>query len=83
MSMFAGIDWGGHRHQLAVVDPSGMVLVNRPFAHDRAGVEELLAELASHADHPIPVAIERSGGIVVEALQRRGDPVYPLSPRTP
>ena len=82
MSMFAGIDWGGHRHQLAVVDVSGMVVVNQPFAHDRAGVDELLAELANHDGHPIPVAIERSGGIVVEALQRRGHAVYPLSPRT-
>ena len=59
--MFAGIDWGGHRHQLAVVDAGGVVVVNRAFAHDRAGVEELLAELASHGTDPVPVAIECSG----------------------
>ncbi|MBW3537337.1 MAG: IS110 family transposase [Actinobacteria bacterium] len=80
--MFAGIDWGGHRHQLAIVDDDGRVLVNDRFTHDRAGVDELLTTLQTHQDSgPMAVAIERCDGIVVEALQANGHPVYPLSPR--
>jgi transposase len=79
--MFAGVDWGGQRHQLAVVDEAGTVVLNRRFAHDRAGVEELLAALRSQGGGPIPVAIERCEGILVEALQANGHPLFPLSPR--
>ena len=79
--MFAGVDWGGHRHQLAVVDDVGGVVVNRRFAHDRAGVDEMVAVLRSHGAGPIPVAIERCEGILVEALQANGYPLFPVSPR--
>ena len=79
--MFAGIDWGGQRHQLAVVDGGGTVVVNRRYTHDRAGVDDLLETLRSYGDEPIPVAIERCEGILVEALQANGHPVFPLSPR--
>ena len=81
MSMFAGVDWGGQRHQLAVVDDGGAVMLNQRFAHDRAGVEELLSALTSQRSRPIPVAIERCEGILVEALQANGHPLFPLSPR--
>lgn len=81
MSMFAGVDWGGHRHQLAVVDDGGTLVLNQPFAHDRAGVDELLAVLTKQDQEPIPVAIERCEGILVEALQANGHPLFPLSPR--
>ncbi len=82
MSMFAGIDWGGHRHQLAVVDDDGAVMMNERFSHDCAGLSELLEALRGHGRPPIPVGIERCEGIVVEALQANGHPVFPLSPRT-
>ncbi len=82
MTMFAGIDWGGHRHQLAVVDDDGTVVMNDRFSHDCAGLQGLLAALGRQGSAPVPVAIERCEGIVVEALQANGHPVFPLSPRT-
>ncbi len=81
MSMFAGVDWGGQRHQLAVVDGDGKVILNQRFAHDRAGVDELLTVLAGHGAGATPVAIERCEGILVEALQANGHSLFALSPR--
>lgn len=79
--MFAGIDWGGHRHQLAVVDDVGNVIVNRPFLHDRVGLDQLVAELECHGGAVVPVAIERSDGVLVERLLGAGYGVYPVGPR--
>ena len=80
MSRFAGVDWGGARHQLAVVDVEGRVVLNERFAHDRGGLDALLDALAG-AGRATPVAIERSEGIVVNELQAKGHPVFPVSPR--
>ena len=79
--MFAGIDWGGHHHQVAIVNGDGLVTVNRRFAHDTVGLDALLGELAGAGPYLVPVAIERSEGVLVEALQQRGHAVYPVSPR--
>lgn len=81
--MFAGIDWGGHHHQVAVVAGDGQTVMNRRVAHDRTGLDELRVELAAHGNDGrlIPVAIERAEGLVVECLQAWGHPVYPVSPR--
>lgn len=81
MPMFAGVDWGGARHQLAVVDDTGRVVLNDRFTHNRTGVEELLTALDQAGGARLSVAIERSEGIVVEALQANGHPVFPVSPR--
>ena len=81
MSMFAGVDWGGQRHQLAVVDEGGTLVLTQRFPHDRAGIDELLAVITRHGPKPVPVAIERCEGILVEALQANGHPLFPLSPR--
>jgi len=80
MPTFAGIDWGGSHHQLAVVDDNGRELFNRRFAHTRAGVDELIDSLCS-ADHLVGAAIERSDGIIVDALHRHDVDVYAVSPR--
>jgi transposase len=77
---FAGIDWGGHEHQLCVVDGAGHKELELRVAHDVAGLEELLRELAKHGDR-LPVAIERAEGLLVEHLQANGNPVFPVSPR--
>lgn len=83
MVMFAGIDWGGHHHQVAVVTGDGQVVVNRRVTHDRSGLEELRVELATRSNDGvlIPVAIERAEGLLVETLLFWGHPVYPVSPR--
>jgi hypothetical protein len=80
--MFAGVDWGGARHQLAVVDDTGSVVLNQGFAHDRDGLDAMLEALgAVHVGVKVPVAIERSEGILGEALQANGHAVFPVSPR--
>lgn len=79
-AMFAGIDWGGARHQLAVVDREGQVQLNRAFAHDRPGLEELHGVLGRLGED-LPVALERSEGLLVEKLLAWGHRVYPVSPR--
>jgi transposase len=79
--MFAGIDWGGHRHQLAIVDHAGTTVLNRAFVHDRGGVDTLVGVLDDHGGPEIPVAIERSDGVLVEALLVRGYRIFPIGPR--
>jgi hypothetical protein len=77
--LFAGIDWGGHRHQLSVVDRDGRRLIDRGFYHDRKGMEGLKKQLDAFSETPI--AIERSEGLLVEALLEWGHVVFPVSPR--
>jgi transposase len=81
--MFAGIDWGGHHHQVAVVTEEGQVVVNRRVSYDLPGLDELRAVLTvyGNGDGLVPVAIERAEGLLVETLQAWGHPVYPVSPR--
>ncbi len=78
--MFGGIDWGGHRHQLSVVDEGGQRIVDRVFDHDRKGMLGLRAQLDAFAN-AIPIAVERSEGLLVEALLEWGHVVFPVSPR--
>jgi transposase len=78
--VFGGIDWGGHRHQLSIVDSGGQRLIDRSFDHDRSGMTELKRQLDAFSD-VIPIAIERSEGLLVEALLEWGHVVFPVSPR--
>jgi transposase len=78
--VFAGIDWGGHEHQLCVVDEAGHKQLELRVAHDVAGLGELVRQLAKHGEH-VPVAVERAEGLLVEHLQAHGHPVFPVSPR--
>ena len=77
---FAGIDWGGEHHQLCVVDTTGRRLTQLRVTHDVAGLAHLDAELTRFASR-MPVAIERSEGLLVEHLQARRHAVFPVSPR--
>jgi transposase len=77
---FAGIDWGGSHHQLCVLDRTGKRLTQLRVTHDVAGLADLDTELARHAT-VLPVAVERSEGLLVEYLQSRGHLVFPVSPR--
>jgi Transposase len=79
-SCFAGIDWGGHEHQLCIVDGAGHKKLELRVSHDVAGLDELRRELAKHGDR-VPVAVERAEGLLVEHLQAHGHPVFPVSPR--
>jgi transposase len=77
---FAGIDWGGHEHQLCVVDSAGHKELELRVTHDVTGLGELVRQLAKHGDR-VPVAVERAEGLLVEHLQAHDYPVFPVSPR--
>src|SRR3954451_13678622 len=77
---FAGLDWGGAHHQLCVVDYNGRRLTEKRLAHDVAGLAELDGELGRHGA-ALPIAVERSEGLLVEHLQAAGHVVFPVSPR--
>jgi transposase len=79
-SAFAGIDWGGSHHQLCILDTTGKRQSQLRVTHDVAGLTDLDTELARHG-HRLPIAVERSEGLLVEHLQARGHPVFPVSPR--
>jgi hypothetical protein len=80
MPAFAGIDWGGTHHQLAVVDDDGREQFNQRFAHTRDGVTDLIGALQATSGL-VGVAIERSDGIIVDEPQRHDVTVFPVSPR--
>lgn len=77
---FAGIDWGGEHHQLCVVDQTGKRRSQLRVTHDVAGLGDLRAELRRFGDR-LPIAVERSEGLLVEHLQALGHVVFPVSPR--
>ncbi|MGL5823978.1 MAG: IS110 family transposase [Nocardioides sp.] len=77
---FAGIDWGNSHHQLCVLDNNGIVLDQVKDDHDIAGIETLLAR-AGRNGKPAGIAIERSEGILVEALQAAGHRLFCVSPK--
>jgi transposase len=77
---FAGIDWGGEHHQLCIVDDAGKRLTQLRVTHDVAGLNALQAELTRFSDR-MPIAIERSEGLLVEHLQALGHALFPVSPR--
>jgi Transposase len=79
-SSFAGIDWGGEHHQLCIIDDAGRRKSQLRVTHDVTGLADLDREMCRFADH-LPVAIERSEGLLVEHLHRRGHLVFPVSPR--
>jgi transposase len=78
--VFAGIDWGGEHHQLCVVDDTGKRLLQQRVAHDVAGLAELDRQLRRFGDR-LPIAVERSEGLLIEHLQAAGHAIFPVSPR--
>ena len=80
MPTYAGLDWGGAHHQLAVVDDDGRELFNTRHRHDREGLANICSALTGLSDL-VGVAIERSDGIVVDELQAHAMAVFPVSPR--
>lgn len=81
MPMFVGLDWGGLRHAVCVVDGNGAVVDRFEVAHDRAGLDTLLARLHRHgAAAELAVAIERPSGLVVDRLVAAGHPLVPVHP---
>jgi transposase len=81
MGWFAGLDWGGERHAVCVVDRDGKIAAHFEVAHDAAGLAELRKRLAQVAPHDeVPIAIERPTGLLVDSLVDAGHRVVPIHP---
>jgi transposase len=82
MGFRVGIDWGGLRHAVCVVDEAhGTIAAQFEVAHTAAGLAELKRQLAKFGPpSALPVAIERPSGLLVEALIAAGHPVVPIHP---
>jgi transposase len=78
METFAGIDWASEEHALCVVDGEGTTLEGEMFAHDEAGIGELVARM--QALDVARVAIERPDGVLVDRLLEAGFTVLPIHP---
>ena len=55
--LFVGVDWGEVHHDLCLLDQDGRVLAARRIADGLAGVGELHALMAAHAQDPAQVAV--------------------------
>jgi transposase len=82
--LFLGIDWGEHHHDLCLLDQDGAVLAARRVADGLAGVGELHALIAAHAEDPgqVAVGIETDRGLLVGALLAAGYQIYAVNPHT-
>lgn len=82
-AVFCGVDWAEEHHDIAVVDASGQQLAQLRIADDATGFAQFTALLAEHGDtkdHPVPVAIETSRGLLVACLRASGRPVFAINP---
>ncbi|WP_138968821.1 IS110 family transposase [Streptomyces sp. YIM 121038] len=83
LTVFCGIDWAEHHHDVALVDEAGTLLAKARITDDAAGYHQLLAVLAEHGDSPedpIPVAIETSHGLLVASLRTGSRRVFAINP---
>jgi hypothetical protein len=80
--IFAGVDWAEAHHDVCVMSEDGRVLEQRRVGHSVAGIGELHALIAAHAEDGEPVAagIEVDRGLVVTALLAAGYQVYAVNP---
>lgn len=83
MRIWCGIDWAERHHDIALVDDNGKLVAKRRIADDAAGFRTLLTLLTDHGagpDHPVPIAMETSRGLLAAALLGAGYPLYPINP---
>jgi hypothetical protein len=74
--LFAGWDWASASHAITVIDAAGRVVDRATLAHTEPDLDAALARLAAHAlPADLPVAIEATGGLVVDRLLAAGHPV--------
>jgi transposase len=80
--LFVGVDWGERHHDLCLLDQDGSVLAARRITDGLAGVGELHALVAAHAEQPgqVVVGIETDRGLLVGALLAAGYQVYAVNP---
>jgi transposase len=81
MQYFAGLDWGGQKHAVCVVDEAGGIVDRFEVAHNREGLNTLSKRLARVCPpQQLQIAIERPTGLVVDTLLDAGFRVVPIHP---
>jgi transposase len=75
----AGIDWASADHVACVVDAAGQVRARFSVTHDRSGIRKLITGL--RAAGVSEAAIERSDGVLVDALLNAGLTVVVITSR--
>lgn len=85
MTIYCGIDWSEHFHEVALVDDAGMVLATRRINDDAAGLTVLVTLLGEHTDGgefvSVDVAIETGRGLLVAGLRAAGHRVFEINPK--
>ena len=79
LTHYAGFDWSKDRHQIAMVDREGRVLLELSFEDTAPGWADLREKLRLFPQ--VGVAIETRCGPAVERLLDAGLSVYPLNPK--
>ena len=71
--IFAGVDWAEAHHDVCVMSEDGRVLEQRRVSHSVAGIGELHALIAAHAEdgEPVAVGIEVDRGLAGRELRQR------------
>jgi transposase len=79
--VFCGWDWGSTHHGVCVIDGSGTIVKHWLVQHTHDDLGQLFKELCELA-HPndLPIAIERSEGLVVGLITAAGHPVLMAEP---
>lgn len=78
-NVFVGLDWAARTHAVCIVDDHGHELDHFDVVHDHDGLAALMRRLARFGAG-LRVAIERPGGLVVDALLDAGHQVVPIHP---
>jgi transposase len=79
--VYVGWDWASETHDITVMDTDGGAVDRWAPRHDAAGIDAAIARLATHSrPEDLPVAIETTGGLVVDRLVAAGHPVVPIHP---
>ncbi len=84
-TIWCGIDWAEHHHDVALVDDDGNLVAKRRIGDDAVGFTTLLRLLAEHGatadgEHATPIAIETARGLLPAALLAAGFIVYAINP---
>jgi transposase len=79
--MFVGWDWASTGHDVTVIDHHGKVVDRWAPSHSEQSLTATLERLA-RVGHPadLPVAIERTSGLVIDRLLAAGHPVVAVHP---
>ena len=79
--MFCGWDWGSMHHGVCVIDGGGAIVKQWLVQHTHDDLGQLFNELCELADpNDLPIAIERSEGLVVGLITAAGHPVLMAEP---